>query len=175
MTLPRTLRQQTWIDVVGGYGRQLGNQELIDVADEIADDYPLPPVSATWLTPVAGLYVSGYAFSPNHLAVDFASHSDRIIKCPSNGTITFSGEDKRPELAAHPEWNRGWYVEIDHDDGYKSRWCHMVAQSPAAVGRVLKGADIGIMGMTGYATGVHCHCSVLDPAGVAIDPMTMWG
>ena len=52
----------------------------------------------------------------------------------------------------------GWYVKIDHQNGYVSYYGHMIQQSDLPVGSVVeKGQVIGHIGMTGLATGPHVH------------------
>lgn len=52
----------------------------------------------------------------------------------------------------------GWYVRINHNNGYVSYYGHMRSQSDLPVGAIVeKGQVIGQIGMTGYATGPHVH------------------
>lgn len=52
----------------------------------------------------------------------------------------------------------GYYVVIDHNNGYTSHYGHMKQPGFYGVGvNVEKGEVIGKIGMTGYATGPHVH------------------
>ncbi len=68
----------------------------------------------------------------------------------------------------------GNYVVIDHQNGYKTHYGHM-SQILVNVGDIVsRGEQIGVMGMTGFAYGVHTHfhfivngvltdaCSIMD-------------
>ena len=69
----------------------------------------------------------------------------------------------------------GWMVSIIGDDGLETRYAHLHASSPLAVGqRVTAGQQIGGVGSTGAATGDHLHFEVLK-GGQFIDPLTLIG
>lgn len=61
-------------------------------------------------------------------------------------------------------------ITIQHAYGYKTRYAHLKTYSVELGQRVKAGEQIGIMGKTGNATGVHLHFEVLTPAGRFIDP-----
>lgn len=58
---------------------------------------------------------------------------------------------------------RGYYVEITHKNGYKSRYLHLKAGSIIVSVKQLvkKGQTLGYMGDTGDATNVHLHLAIL--------------
>lgn len=64
----------------------------------------------------------------------------------------------------------GKMITIQHAYGYKTRYAHLKTYSVELGQRVKAGEQIGIMGKTGNATGVHLHFEVLTPAGRFIDP-----
>jgi murein DD-endopeptidase MepM/ murein hydrolase activator NlpD len=71
----------------------------------------------------------------------------------------------------------GWYVVIDHENGFSTIYGHMAQPSLVSEGdRVERGQQIGLMGRTygagGYATGVHLHFGVRHH-GVLIDPLPL--
>lgn len=67
---------------------------------------------------------------------------------------------------------RGFYVTITHKNGYKSRYCHLKANSIIVKVKQLvkKGQTIGYMGATGEVTGVHLHLAILKN-NQYIDPL----
>jgi len=64
-------------------------------------------------------------------------------------------------------------VTIDHGGGWSTRYLHLAAQPPVAVGdTVVVGQTIGEI--ANLASGPHVHFEVLQ-SGVAIDPETVFG
>jgi murein DD-endopeptidase MepM/ murein hydrolase activator NlpD len=64
----------------------------------------------------------------------------------------------------------GWTVEIDHGNGYKTRYAHNQRNLKVSVGdAVHRGDVIALVGSSGLAKGAHVHYEVLKD-GRAIDP-----
>lgn len=64
----------------------------------------------------------------------------------------------------------GYYVRIDHGDGVKTLYAHMISRSPFNEGdKVRAGEQIGSTGSTGVSTGIHLHFELILN-GVQIDP-----
>lgn len=63
----------------------------------------------------------------------------------------------------------GEYVRVSHKYNITSLYCHM-SQPLATIGQDVKPGDVlGLEGMTGAATGVHCHFGVYV-YGIAVNP-----
>jgi murein DD-endopeptidase MepM/ murein hydrolase activator NlpD len=55
----------------------------------------------------------------------------------------------------------GWYVDIDHDGGIVTRYCHQLVQPYVHVGQHVNAGDvIGITGSSGHSSGPHLHFEV---------------
>ena len=64
----------------------------------------------------------------------------------------------------------GYFVKIDHGDGFASVYSHMQPNLSVSVGQqVSQGQQIGIMGTTGTSTGVHLDFQILKN-GVNVNP-----
>lgn len=72
-------------------------------------------------------------------------------------------------------YERGWgyYIKIDHKNGYQSLYAHMVSPGYYPVGSTIsKGQNIGYVGMTGRTTYPHVHLEIyrngakINPCGV---------
>ncbi|PZE80205.1 hypothetical protein DEI91_14620 [Curtobacterium sp. MCBD17_032] len=103
----------------------------------------------------------GHGGSTNHQGLDIAAPNLTPIFAVASGTVTvasFSG-------------GYGNLVEIDHGDGWRTRYGHMAdGTMNAAVGqRVSLGTFIGKVGSTGNSTGPHLHLE-LRQNGTPIDP-----
>lgn len=85
-----------------------------------------------------------------HSGVDFDGPRGADILSVASGVVIFAGR--------HPEY--GNVVDIDHGNGYTTRYAHN-DKNLVKVGDVVQGGQlIGKMGATGRATGSHCHFEV---------------
>jgi LysM repeat protein len=59
-------------------------------------------------------------------------------------------------------WDSGWgnTVKIDHGNGFFTRYAHLSVLNVSLGQRVSQGQQVGIMGATGNATGIHLHFEV---------------
>ena len=74
-----------------------------------------------------------------------------------------------------PTWEWGNYVCILGDDGCYIYYCHLADRRVTAGQRVAAGQQIGVMGTTGYSTGVHLHFEVRDSANRQLDAAAYLG
>ena len=110
-------------------------------------------------------YKTRNASRPNHNGMDLISYSSKnnYVVAVESGVVSYSGYDS----------TSGYYVFILHDNGYKSFYCHMVKGSVLVKkgDKVTRGQRIGLMGMTGSATGVHLHFGVKNTKATWVDPL----
>lgn len=103
--------------------------------------------------PVKGHVTSG--FGPR----DGEFHKGIDI-CAPTGTAIYAAADGRVESAG---WNNGGYgnlIIIQHSNGLLSYYGHCSKIIVSAGERVTQGQKIGEVGMTGDATGPHCHFEI---------------
>ncbi len=123
--------------------------------------------------PVAAGFISSYfgeredPFSGEeayHKGVDFAGAAGANVMAVAAGVVTWAG-------------NRTGYgnlVEINHGDGYVTRYAHN-QRTLVQVGQMVKRGDaIALMGSSGRSTGPHVHFEVLRN-GRQVDPLTFIG
>ena len=69
-------------------------------------------------------------------------------------------------------WGAGWgyYVLIDHGNGYQTRYAHCSAVNVTVGQKVAQGQLIGLVGNTGDSYGAHCHFEILVN-GVSQNPL----
>jgi murein DD-endopeptidase MepM/ murein hydrolase activator NlpD len=120
-------------------------------------------VSATgvWIWPAKGI-ITQY-FKPWHKGDDIANHDGGPILAADSGTVVHAGWDNS---------GYGNMVMIDHGNGYKTVYGHMLTGSlRVQVGQTVKRGDqIGSMGSTGRSTGTHLHFEIRSPKG-NVDPL----
>lgn len=129
-----------------------------------------PPSNATWIDPVSGYTISspfGNRKSPtagassNHKGVDMACPSGTPIYATRAGTVT---------VASYQAGGAGYYVSINHGDGFASIYMHMTRYVVSKGQSVAQGELIGYVGSTGIATGPHLHFGV-SYGGTYVNPM----
>lgn len=117
------------------------------------------PSSASWMIPCTYRYLSspfGYRIHPIHgtysfhSGVDLAAPSGTPIKATRSGTVTRATYDS----------GSGYYVSINHGDGFSSSYLHMTHYIVAVGDYVSQGQVIGYVGSTGWSTGPHLHFSI---------------
>lgn len=97
-----------------------------------------------------------------HQGVDFVYNYNRYgpIYAVDRGVVSEVGFD----------WRNGYHVYINHNNGMKTLYAHMVRYPPVRVGdQIEKGDFIGNVGSTGRSTGPHLHLGVYVD-GVAKNP-----
>ena len=102
-----------------------------------------------------------YGYQGFHYGVDLGSSMNCAIYATKSGTVTAS---------SYGEAN-GYYVTINHGDGYSSVYAHMVSNEVSAGDYVTQGQVIGHVGTSGWSTGPHLHFEILLN-GSNINPMT---
>ena len=94
-----------------------------------------------------------------HEGVDFAGKEGSDIIAVASGVVTWSGE----------RYGYGQLVEINHGNGFSTRYAHC-KENLVKVGDVVKkGQIIALMGSSGRSTGPHVHFEVYKN-GRAVDP-----
>jgi murein DD-endopeptidase MepM/ murein hydrolase activator NlpD len=78
-----------------------------------------------------------------------------------------SGRVTRVENLGNRSYGR--WIEIDHGDGYRTRYAHLSAQAVSVGQRVSQGQRIGAVGDTGGSFGPHLHYEVRRN-GIALRP-----
>ncbi len=123
--------------------------------------------------PVSTGYISSYfgeradpfdGLEKFHKGVDFAGNLGSDVVAVAAGVVTWAGERS----------GYGKLIEINHGDGYSTRYAHN-ERTLVSVGQTVKrGESIALMGSTGHSTGPHVHFEVLHN-GRQVDPLSFIG
>lgn len=126
----------------------------------------------TWVTPCSYKYVSsrfGYREPPTagassyHKGIDLSTNGQHTPIYASRAGVVI--------VNSYQNGGAGYYVTIDHGDGYRSVYMHMCKKSSVQVGQfVAAGEVIGCVGTTGASTGMHLHFGI-SYNGTYIDPL----
>lgn len=128
----------------------------------------------TWMVPCNYIRVSsafGWRIHPIYHDYRFHAGVDLATPCPNKIYATRAGV----VTVATYNGSAGYYVVIDHMDGYKSTYMHMCKMPDVKVGDVVEqGQVIGCIGSTGASTGYHLHFSI-SYNGETVNPMDYIG
>ena len=123
--------------------------------------------------PVANGFISSYfgeradpfdGLEAFHKGVDFAGTPGSPVTAVAAGVVTWAGE----------RTGYGKLVEINHGDGFTTRYAHN-ERTLVTVGQTVKrGESVALMGSTGRSTGPHVHFEVLRN-GRQVDPLSFIG
>jgi murein DD-endopeptidase MepM/ murein hydrolase activator NlpD len=94
-----------------------------------------------------------------HNGIDIKSKLGTKVVAPSSGTITAAGFDKA----------NGYFIEIEHDEIYTTRYHHLSKIHVVLDQKVKTGDKIGEVGSTGMSTAPHLHYEV-KKNGKHVDP-----
>lgn len=119
------------------------------------------PAEHGWLSSYFGVRADPFTGRPaRHEGVDIAGKIGTKILTVASGVVTWSGE----------RYGYGTLVEINHGNGYVTRYAHNSKTLVKLGETVKKGQAIALMGSTGRSTGPHVHFEVWRN-GQVVDPL----
>jgi murein DD-endopeptidase MepM/ murein hydrolase activator NlpD len=149
------------LDAMTLLGYQLNNREAqLDVLESVLMNQNLKdrvypqgrPVKSGWLSSYFGKRTDPFTGKPaNHTGIDFAGKRGDEIVAVAEGVVTWSGD----------RYGYGIMVEINHGNGYSTRYAHNSENLVSVGDEVKKGQVVALMGKTGRATGPNLHFEVL--------------
>jgi murein DD-endopeptidase MepM/ murein hydrolase activator NlpD len=118
------------------------------------------PIKKGWMSSEYGMRADPFHGNKRwHGGVDFAGRKGSDIIAVASGVVTWSGERS----------GYGLMVELNHSDGYITRYAHN-EKNIAKIGAIVKkGEVIAKMGSSGRSTGPHVHFEVFKN-GRTVDP-----
>ncbi len=100
-----------------------------------------------------------------HTGIDIAQAAGSPVRTAQAGRVVFAGGD--------PCCGLGYWVEINHGNGYSTRYGHLMRPPTVPAGSfVSQGQVIGFSGNTGFSTGPHLHFETRQ-GGVPVDPLRL--
>jgi len=150
------------VEAMTALGYQLDNREAqLNVLESVLANQNLKervypqgrPVNSGWLSSYFGKRTDPFTGKPaNHTGIDFAGKHGSEIVAVADGVVTWSGD----------RYGYGIMVEINHGNGYATRYAHNSENLVAVGDEVKKGQVVALMGETGRATGPNLHFEVLQ-------------
>ena len=119
------------------------------------------PITNGWLSSYFGMRthpISGK--KERHKGIDFAGKMGGSVIAVAKGVVTFAGT----------RYGYGNVIDINHGNGYTTRYGHNSKLLVSVGDTVEKGFQIAEIGSSGRSTGPHVHFEVLEN-GVQVNPM----
>jgi murein DD-endopeptidase MepM/ murein hydrolase activator NlpD len=121
---------------------------------------PTPVATGSFRWPAAG-FISQYFGENGHSGLDIGAQWGAPIYAADTGVVV---------TALKLSTGYGWYLVIDHENGYRTLYSHLSAFHVDYGERVVKGEVIGLVGSTGLSTGPHLHFEIFQN-GVRVNPL----
>jgi murein DD-endopeptidase MepM/ murein hydrolase activator NlpD len=119
------------------------------------------PVNSGWISSYFGKRTDPFTGKPaNHTGIDFAGKLGDSVVAVADGVVTWSAD----------RYGYGVMVEINHGNGYSTRYAHNAENLVEVGDEVRKGQAVAQMGRTGRATGPNLHFEVLKD-GRRVNPV----
>jgi len=110
------------------------------------------PIDKGWMSSYYGRRNDPFTGKPAwHGGVDFAGKEGNSVNSTAAGVVSWVGS----------RFGYGLLVEINHGDGFVTRYAHNKTALVKKGDVVSKGQSIALMGNTGRSTGAHVHYEVL--------------
>jgi murein DD-endopeptidase MepM/ murein hydrolase activator NlpD len=142
---------------------ELPDEESSDDAsgEEFVEAIPASVTGLIWPVngPISSPYSSGH---PLGIDIDGFNLVGAPVVAATSGTVVFAG--------GNACCSYGLYVVVVSPDGIETLYAHLSSISVVQGQTVSQGEALGIIGDTGYSTGVHLHFEVIDN-GVRQNPV----
>jgi murein DD-endopeptidase MepM/ murein hydrolase activator NlpD len=110
------------------------------------------PVENGWISSLFGMRMDPFTgLRAFHAGVDFAARQGANVQSVAAGIVSDVGE----------RFGYGLLVEINHGNGYVTRYGHNDTALVAVGNRIRKGQAVALVGDSGRSTGPHVHFEVL--------------
>ena len=120
------------------------------------------PIKKGWVSSLFGMRTDPFTGKLEmHKGMDLAGKDGTDVIAVGSGVVTWSGK----------RYGYGNMVEINHGNGYVTRYGHHKENIVKVGDTVKRGQAIALMGSTGRSTGPHVHFEVLHN-GKQVDPQT---
>ena len=129
-----------------------------------------PPSNAKWLTPVSGYTLTSPFGMRKHPVLGINRMHNGIDMACAQGTPIYATRAGKVTTASYQAGGAGYYVSINHLDGFASIYMHMTRFVVSAGQTVSQGQLIGYVGSTGISTGPHLHFGI-SYAGTYVNPL----
>ena len=129
-----------------------------------------PPSSSGWVCPVPYYTLtSPFGMRVHPIRGTWTMHNG-VDMAAAQGTPIYAAKSGRVTVASFQAGGAGYYVSINHGDGFSSIYMHMTHYIVSPGMYVNAGQVIGYVGSTGGSTGPHLHFGI-SYNGTYVNPM----
>lgn len=136
-------------------------QDYLIIEDNIKSAMPAGrPIKSGWVSSYYGYRADPFTGRKTfHHGLDFAGKEGSEVIAVADGIVTWQGA----------KGGYGEMIEIDHGNGYQTRYAHNKELTVKVGDKIKKGDTIALMGSTGRSTGPHVHFEILRD-GKTVNP-----
>ena len=128
------------------------------------------PSSSGWIKPLKSYTVtSAFGMRVHPISGVYKMHEGVDLSAPQ-GTPIYAAKSGKVTTTAYQAGGAGYYVSINHGDGFSSVYMHMTHYIVKPGDYVNAGQVIGYVGSTGGSTGPHLHFGIAYN-GTYVNPM----
>lgn len=128
-------------------------EPITEVVVQGTKELPKTAATGSFMVPTSGRLSSPYGMRSGrmHRGIDLANRTGTNIYASDGGRVTFAGY----------KGSYGYMIEINHENGYVTRYAHASKLLVKSGERVYRGQHIAEMGNSGRSTGPHLHFEVV--------------
>ncbi len=150
--------------------KELKQAQYDEYLARLAAQGSAPPSNAAWVTPVTSYTLTSPFGMRKHPVLGYNRMHNGIDMAAPKGTPIYATRAGTVTTASYQAGGAGYYVSINHLDGFASIYMHMTHYVVSAGQSVAKGQLIGYVGSTGISTGPHLHFGI-SYAGTYVNPL----
>ena len=118
------------------------------------------PSSSGWVKPLKSYTITSTFGMRVHPVLGYERMHNGVDMAAPAGTPIYAAKSGKVTVASYQKGGAGYYVSINHGDGFSSIYMHMTRYIVSAGQYVNAGQVIGYVGSTGISTGNHLHFGI---------------
>ena len=128
------------------------------------------PSSSGWIKPLKSYTITSAFGMRVHPVLGYERMHEGVDMSAPAGTPIYAAKSGKVTTASYQSGGAGYYVSINHGDGFSSIYMHMTRYIVSKGQYVEAGQVIGYVGSTGISTGNHLHFGIAYK-GEYVNPM----
>ena len=128
------------------------------------------PNAAGWIKPLKSYTITSSFGNRVHPVLGYERFHEGVDMSAYTNTPIYAARSGKVTRAAYQDGGAGYYVNINHGDGFSSIYMHMTRYIVSSGQYVEQGQVIGYVGSTGLSTGPHLHFGIAKN-GSYVNPM----